>query len=349
MPLERKIIDHSINFPISLAPMVGLSHICLRLLVRKYMPEDAKTIWPTEMLSSSRIMIQDVGSTPETLREPFEDNIVPQLLGNKEIPIIESITRLKIWGAKGIDINMGCPVSKALKHNYGVSLMGDVEYAKHVVSIAKNASDLPVSVKLRSGFDNNKEALVGFIQQLEDAGADWITLHPRSAEQKRRGTCEWDQIKLIRDNSSIPIIGNGDIQTKDDALKMFDQTSCDAVMIGRALCARPWLVWQIGNELGFKDPRDLNYSCPSTPEEEAIEYGKCVLETFHFHKSYFPEKLGMRKFRFYIKVSHMWLNYGLRLVGGLDKSKTWNEMEEFMINFFKYDGLRMTQKSSLRY
>ena len=349
MPLDRKIIDHSINFPITLAPMVGLSHICLRLIVRKYMPEDAQTIWPTEMLSAKRLMIQNIGNTPETLKESFEDNIVPQLLGNKKESIVTSINKLQDWGARAIDINMGCPVSKALRHNYGVSLMGDINYAKEVVSIAKASSNLPVSVKLRSGFDNNKKNLVGFIQQLEDAGADWVTLHPRSAEQKRRGNCEWEQIKIIRENSKIPIIGNGDIQNKDDALKMFDQTNCDAIMIGRSLTARPWLVWQIGKELGFKAPKHIDYHCPSTPEEEAREYGICVLEMLQFHKKYFDESLGMRKFRFYIKVSHMWLNYGLRLVGGLDKAKSWDDMEQFLENFFSYQGLRMTQKTSLRY
>src|SRR4051794_21153033 len=116
--LKRPVLNA--NFPVCLAPMVGLSHLALRRLVRQYLPEGASTIWPTEMLNSRRLPLEAVGLTPETLRDPDETGLVPQILGNDETAIAQSVKRLREWGAEGIDINMGCPVQKALKHNYGV-------------------------------------------------------------------------------------------------------------------------------------------------------------------------------------------------------------------------------------
>src|SRR5262245_8365908 len=133
--LERPLLNGVVNFPLCLAPMVGLSHVALRHLVKAYLPEGARTIWPTEMLSSWRLPRENVGHTPETFRESDESHLVPQILGNEEEPIAESVRRLVEWGAAGVDVNMGCPVKKALRHNYGVALMGDAEYAAHVVRI----------------------------------------------------------------------------------------------------------------------------------------------------------------------------------------------------------------------
>src|SRR3954462_8567505 len=115
--LERPLLGGRVDFPVALAPMVGLSHVALRLLVRRYLPAGAVTVWPTEMLSSWRLPREILGSTPETYRGEHEDFLVPQILGNEEEPSRESVARLADWGATGIDINMGCPVRKALKHN----------------------------------------------------------------------------------------------------------------------------------------------------------------------------------------------------------------------------------------
>ncbi|MGZ3692402.1 MAG: tRNA-dihydrouridine synthase family protein, partial [Pseudobdellovibrio sp.] len=182
----RNVTD--LNYPLCLAPMVGLSHVALRRLIQDYMPKNATTHWPTEMLNSRRVPGENFKTTPETLRGDRETHLVPQILGNEEKPIQQSVVRLvNEWGASGIDINMGCPVQKALKHNYGVSLMGDLDYAARVVEMTKAHSTVPVSVKLRAvGSEKSVPELIKFVQRLVDSGADFITLHPRTAEQKRR-------------------------------------------------------------------------------------------------------------------------------------------------------------------
>jgi tRNA-dihydrouridine synthase len=229
---SRPILNGAVNFRACMAPMVGLSHVAFRRLCREYFPKEAVTIWPTEMLNSRRIPVENLVTTPETMRSNCETHLVPQILGNEEKPIELSVKRLEEeWGAEGIDINMGCPVKKALSHNYGVALMGDAKYAAEVVKMTVKGTKLPVSVKLRAGHQNDTTYLLEFVKGLEGSGASWITLHPRTAEQKRRGSADWSQIRTVRENVKIPVIGNGDVQTAEDAKILMDQTGCDMALL----------------------------------------------------------------------------------------------------------------------
>jgi tRNA-dihydrouridine synthase B len=348
--LRRPILNNQINFPLCLAPMVGLTHVALRLVVRGYLPADAKTIWPTEMLNSRRLPNEDLTTTPETLRADHEENLVPQILGNEEKAIEDSVKRLiQEWGADGIDINMGCPVQKALKHNYGVALMGDPEYAAKVVEMTVKNSTVPVSVKLRaapqpgskdtSGKDvqgDDFSYLQNFVKGLEQAGASWICLHPRTAAQKRRGSADWAQIKNLREMVNLPLIGNGDIQTAEDALNMLQETGCDMAMAGRALAARPWMLWQFGEKLGFAAPpgKELQ-KAPQGPLEEGAEYGRSLLKLIEYSGQYFHEDLAMRKVRFHVRTTSVWLDFGQSLVGVCAKARNLHELREGVRAFFE--------------
>lgn len=337
--IKQTVEWKQINFPLTMAPMVGLSHIVLREISRSYLPPAALTLWPTEMLNSRRVPSENLEITPETKRLEKEDYLVPQILGNEEQPILKSILRLKEWGAQGIDINMGCPVKKALRHNYGVALMGDRKYAQDVVAMAVKSSDLPVSVKLRAvESDNSLEDLHNFVGGLVDAGASWICLHPRTASQKRRGSADWSQIQFLKAQMPVPIIGNGDVQTVEDVFAMKEQTSCDLVMAGRALAARPWLFWQVGERLGFK-PADNEFingrsKAPQTREEEGAEYGRCLLRFIALSEKYFGENLAQRKVAFYLRTTTPWLEFGHTLIGLSAKAKNLQEFKGFVENFF---------------
>ncbi len=340
--------ENAVNIDLCLAPMVGLSHVALRELCLSYMPTGAHSIWPTEMLNSRRLPSEKLGQTPETAKHAFEENLVPQILGNEESFIAASIEKLVDWGAVAIDINMGCPVQKALKHNYGVALMGDAEYAATVVRMSVRNSQVPVSVKLRAVHESDSNVLYDFIRRIEDAGASWITLHPRTPAQKRRGQADWDQIRDIGSRISIPIIGNGDIQTCDDILQMKSQTQCELVMAGRALTARPWLFWQLGERLGFAPPPlKAGKTAPRTPIEEGAEYGLAVAKMAWLCEKYFGENLGLRKFRFFVKTGSPWLLFGHQLYSLMTKAKNFSEVKSYLKVFFSVEQ-EMSARTELR-
>lgn len=331
---EKKPFPLPVTFPLCLAPMVGLSHAALREVVRGYLPEGCKTLWPSEMLSSRRLPSEHLPDVPEAARDENESFWVPQILGNEERFIAPSVKKLEDYGADGIDINMGCPVQKALKHNYGVALMGDVDYAAEVVAMTVRNTRLPVSVKLRAGFENRSTDIIAFVKRLEDAGAAWVTLHPRTAEQKRSGAADWSQIRDLKNALRIPVIGNGDVQTAADAIALKEQTGCDMVMVGRALTARPWIFWQVGARLGWPNPPGRLGSPPTTPEEEGREYYRCAMKVFDGMIRRFKPVLVQKKFLFYIKTSSVWLPYGHTLYARISKCKTESEVRDSLHRFF---------------
>lgn len=347
--LHRPILNGKVNFPLCLAPMVGLTHVALREVMREYLPHGAFTIWPTEMLNSRRVPGENLEKTPETMRGPEEVGLVPQILGNEEEPIAESVKRLVQWGAEAIDINMGCPVQKALKHNYGVALMGDPAYAAEVVRMTVKNSTVPVSVKLRAvGSSKEFDELLSFVTGLRNSGAAWVCLHPRTAAQKRRGSADWEQIRQLHQAVDFPVIGNGDVQTAEDAINMLRETGCDMAMAGRGLAARPWMLWQLGEELGFAAPAGREgQKAPRTAEEEGAEYGRCLLKLIERSRYYFGEDLAMRKVRFYVRTTSVWLPFGNFLVGVCAKARTTDEMLEGVKKFFE-GPVEMSLRTELR-
>ena len=346
--LRRPILGGRVNFPLSLAPMVGMSHVGLRAVVRHYTPADATTIWPTEMLSSWRLPNEDLGSTDETRIEPGEDLLVPQILGNAEKPVGDSVRALDRWGVSGVDVNMGCPVRKALKHNYGVALMGDPDYAAEVVRYGVKASGLPVSVKLRAGLQNDTDFLVRFTRGLEDAGASWITLHPRVGHLKRRGAADWPQVRTVRDALNIPVIGNGDVQCADDVEMLAEVSGCDAIMVGRALAARPWLMWQIGERLGFAPPAAREGErAPATQLEEGAEYERALLFMIDVLERHFAWEGLSKRVRFHVRMTAGWLEWGQALFAAVSKAKDVSQLRAAVRSCF-LGPHRMSPRTALR-
>jgi len=346
--LQRPILAGQINFPVSLAPMVGLSHVGLRQVVREYLPEGQNTFWPTEMLSSWRLPKETLGETPETFLGEDENFLVPQILGNEEGPIRESVQKLVEWGAVAIDINMGCPVKKALRHNYGVALMGDPEYAAEVVRMTVRHAQVPVSVKLRAGLQNDVEFLLKFVRGLEAAGASWITLHPRLGAMKRRGAADWSQIRLVRESVRIPVVGNGDVQCVDDVFQMLEVSGCDAVMVGRALAARPWLLWQVGERLGCPaPPSKQGQKAPCTPEEEGVEYGRALLSLLRHLKTHFVFAAAQTRVRFHVRMTGGWLEWGQNLYSLVCKATDFESLERELEQFFRIPQ-KMVARTNLR-
>jgi tRNA-dihydrouridine synthase B len=300
-----------VDFPIVFAPMAGLSHVAFRQVVRSYLPAGVSTVLFTEMLSTRLLPDEDVGRTPQTQVAPGEEDLIPQLLGNDEQLIAQSLEKLKTIRPAGIDINMGCPVSKVLKHNWGVALMGDIGYAEKVVCATRRSTTLPLSVKMRTGLTDDPEYLVDFARMLQEAGADWITLHPRIQAHHRKGSANWSYIARVREAVRIPVVGNGDVQESHDVLRMQAATGCDGVMVARASTARPWIFWQVGESLGLPPPVGREgEQAPRTPEEEGLEYGRALNQFCdELERRFLPEQ-RLPRLRLFLAWSHKWLFFG---------------------------------------
>lgn len=176
-----------------------------------------------------------------------------------------------------IDINMGCPVPKvALRAQAGSALLKNPQKIREIVSAVVAAVNVPVTVKIRSGWDSEHINAVEVAKICEEAGASAITVHPRTRKQGYSGKADWLIIKNVKDNVSIPVIGNGDIKTPEDAKRMLNETGCDAIMIGRGLLGNPWLIRNILNYLAGRD-----YELPSTEEKikMCIKHLKYLSET----------------------------------------------------------------------
>jgi tRNA-dihydrouridine synthase len=351
-----------------LAPMVGLSHFVVRKAIREYLPEGTRSLWPTEMLSSRRLPYQSAGQSIETRFDDSAQGLCPQLLGNDEACIRDSIAKLRDWGAVAIDINMGCPVKRALSHNYGVALMGDPDYAAEVTAMAvRHAGNLPVSVKLRaapppkkpgrSGQDDaspdaDPEFLKKFCLKIQAAGASWITLHPRTAAQKRRGEADWSQIAEVKRWLDIPVIGNGDVQTAADARAMFDETGCDRVMIGRTLLAKPWLLRSFASIRKRAAPSESAPVEAMDPYEEGALYGRFLMRVLELMREHYPESGGVRRFRYLLYFGSPYLEYGHGFYGATRGLESYDALEQHVARFFGRDFERpqkMARTTSLRF
>jgi tRNA-dihydrouridine synthase B len=327
--------------PVLMAPMVGLSHFAVRAAVHSYLNPGQKALWPTEMLSSRRVPHQKPNQNPEIYFYDKENGLCPQLLANEESAITQSVHALQKWGACAIDINMGCPVKKALKHNYGVALMGDPNYAAEVVRMTVRAAQVPVSVKLRAveptAYNTptpHPKNLNDFVENIFAAGASWVTIHPRTPSQQRRGDADWSQIRHLKNTlgPQSKIIGNGDIQCHEDILRMFDETGCDRVMIGRAILAKPWLI-------------------NATPDPDPYTQGRIfcefLLRTLSHCESVYPLDAGMRRMRFLVVYAKSWLEFGETLYGQMHKCKDYTELRTSILRFFQTKQ-KMVKRTTLR-
>lgn len=313
--LPSRLNHLGVNFPFMVAPMVGLSHVAFRELIRSYTPQEICPLIFTEMLSSRRLPSERLELAENLFVSENEQGLIPQILGNEERFIAPSLAKLEELHPWGIDINMGCPKKKNLTHNWGVLLLGDKNYAAEVVRVTKKYSKIPVSVKLRAGLGDGIDLnyLDAFTGALEEAGADWLTIHCRPSNQKHHGQAKWEVLSFIAEKRQIPVVANGDVQTAEDALSLMNQFKVDGAMVARAATARPWILWQIAYLLECQSParaRALEKP-PLTPEEEGKEYFQALLRFAFLLEKYFGKtSASLQRLKFYIGVSSPWLPFG---------------------------------------
>ena len=222
------------------APMAGVSNISFRTIIKEM---GAGLIY-SEMISTMGIKYGSQKTIDLINFNETERPISIQIFGNDEDTFVEAAKYIEDnYHPDIIDINMGCPVPKiALKSQAGSALLKNPDKIYEIVKQVVDNTNTPISVKIRSGWDENNINAVEVAQKIEQAGASLIAIHARTRSQGYSGKANWDIIKQVKENVNIPVIGNGDIKTIYDAKKMLDETKCDAIMIGRATLGNPWFI-----------------------------------------------------------------------------------------------------------
>lgn len=240
---------------IFLAPMAGVTDISFRGLCKEM---GCGAVF-TEMVSAKALYYENE-KTQSLLRIAEEEKPAAVQIFGRDPKIMAQVVEKYLNVREDIciiDINMGCPASKIVKNGEGSALMKEPSLAAEIIREIKKVSIKPVTVKFRKGFDEDNINAVEFAKWVENAGVDAITVHGRTRKQMYEGKADWDIIRQVKDAVSIPVIGNGDVFTPEDALKLKDISNCDGIMVARGSMGNPWIFKQIERKLKGQEPLNI--------------------------------------------------------------------------------------------
>lgn len=261
--------------PLILAPMEDVTSLPMRLIAKRIA---GPGLVFTEFVSAMAIHFGALKTFRKLKIHPDEKPLAIQIFGSDPDVMAETARLCEGAGADIVDINMGCWVPKVCRTGSGAALLKDPVAAESIVNAVVSAVSIPVTVKVRAGWDYSVFAAPELAKRFESAGAKMITLHARFAKQGFEGEANWDLIRELRDSVNVPFVGNGDVKSAEDAVRMLESTGCDGVMVGRAAISDPWRLSKIKCGLtGETMPPD-----PTLEDriETALEHARMTIEEF---------------------------------------------------------------------
>ncbi|SFM66958.1 tRNA dihydrouridine synthase DusB [Thermodesulforhabdus norvegica] len=304
--------------PLIMAPMAGVTHTLFRRLVAMH----GAAMVVSEMISAEGLRRKDPGS----FKYVTLDSSIPalqafQLFGSEPASFEEAVKILEDLGAPVVDINAGCPVPKVVRKGAGAALLREPSRLYRIVERVKKTSTLPVTVKLRLGWDSGSINICEVAKNLEELGVAAITIHARTAKQLYSGQAQWEWIKKVKKDIRVPVIGNGDVGSLKDLLRMYGETGCDGIMIGRGALGNPWLF-----QAGAAHFRPDSVNPP--PDDWSVFHGTAKAYIRLLAEA--PEELSFLRNPAIIRKNLMWFSRGCpassEFRGKINESKTVKEM-----------------------
>ncbi|MBI4410974.1 MAG: tRNA dihydrouridine synthase DusB [Deltaproteobacteria bacterium] len=299
-----------------LAPMCGITHKAFRRVCKEY----GAGLVVNQMVSAKALVMGDKKSRRMLQHDESERPVALQLFGNNAEDLAEAAAIAQDTGVDLIDLNMGCPAKKIVNDGGGSALLNDLSLVRKVFEKMRGVLKIPFTVKMRAGWDQRSNQAFAVAQMAQNSGLNAVALHARSRAQGYSGEANWDLIKQLKSQLSIPVIGNGDVETFDDAYRMLRETGCDAVMTGRAATGAPWI---------FKSFVEGKEYRPSVAETRDL-----IFRQYDYFFGLFGVPSGIKQMRKHLCFYSKGLRDGAEFRNRAVRMDEWPQIKKTVENFF---------------